>query len=86
MFKLLIECSKDIDEIHINFSDNTSFVKTKDYKEHKESKVVKQRNEQFLDTAEYSNNKIQNTIVEKPVIEEMERPVKVADELQNLDI
>ena len=26
MFKLLIECSKDIDELHINFSDGTSTV------------------------------------------------------------
>lgn len=29
-FKLLIECSKDIDELHINFSDGTSTVTTKD--------------------------------------------------------
>ena len=28
-FKLLIECSKDIDELHINFSDGTSTVVNK---------------------------------------------------------
>lgn len=32
-FKLLIECSKEINELHINFSDGTSVVKTKDDKE-----------------------------------------------------
>ena len=85
MFKLLIECTKDIDEIHINFSDNTSFVKTKEPKEPKEVKQRK-RSEQLLDTEEYTNNNIQDAIIEKPVIEDKERPVKVADELQNLDI
>ena len=41
MFKLLIECSKDIDELHINFSDGTSTVVEKpDKKNQKESESV----------------------------------------------
>ena len=41
MFKLLIECSKDIDELHINFSDGTSTVVEKsDKKNQKGSEPV----------------------------------------------
>lgn len=47
-FRLLIECSKDIDELHINFSDGTSSVVGKndnDYQNVKEKKEVRENRE-----------------------------------------
>ena len=53
MFKLLIECSKDIDELHINFSDGTSTaVEKSDKKNQKESEpaepVDSKKNEKVI--------------------------------------
>lgn len=96
-FRLLIECSKDIDELHINFSDGTSSVvenpkqiekpkttkESKDYKEPKEPKEPRKALDTYLDTEEdYST---QQEIIKKPEIAELNRPAKVSDELQNLD-
>ena len=96
MFKLVIECSKDIDNLSINFSDGTSVVtesKPKETKEIKEPKVkeikeIKKPERKHLDTyldteEDYSN---QQEIVHKPVIENIQRPAKVSEELQNLDL
>ena len=98
-FKLLIECSKDIDTLHINFSDGTSVVtsnedkpeKVKEHKEHKDSKEEKSTTEkpkrkhleQYLNTDE--DFTVNQEIIEKPKIEDLVRPPKVTDELQNLD-
>ena len=95
-FKLLIECSKDIDTLHINFSDGTSVVTSKDekpekIKEHKDSKEEKSTTEkqkrkqleQYLNTDE--DFTVNSEIIEKPKIEDLVRPPKVTDELQNLD-
>jgi hypothetical protein len=98
-FKLLIECSKDIDTLHINFSDGTSVVtsnedkpeKVKEHKEHKEHKEEKSTTEkpkrkyleQYLNTDE--DFTVNQEIIEKPKIEDLVRPPKVTDELQNLD-
>ena len=93
-FRLLIECSKNIDELHINFSDGTSSVVEKPdkpkvskelekVKEPKERKEPRKSLDTYLDTEEdYS---IQQEIIKKPEIAELNRPAKVSDELQNLD-
>lgn len=99
-FRLLIECSKDIDELHINFSDGTSSVvekpkqiekhkTTKESKESKESKEHKEPKEprKALDTYldTEEDYSTQQEIIKKPEIAELNRPAKVSDELQNLD-
>lgn len=48
MFELHISCSKDIDELHINFSDGTSSVVSKndnEYQNAKEKKEVRENRE-----------------------------------------
>ena len=48
-FELHISCSKDIDELHINFSDGTSSVVSKndnDYQNKKEKKELREPKEQ----------------------------------------
>ncbi len=102
MFKLLIECSKDIDNLSINFSDGTSVItetnqdkeiknqqeqKTKIQKESKEVKEIKEprrKLESYLDTE--MDFSIQQEVVQKPIIQEVNRPANVSDELQNLDL
>lgn len=110
MFKLNIECSRDIDELHIVFSDGTATVVSNDSsdKPKKDSKldkptttttkpkqsIVKEeqkkqqkpqmKKEEFLDLdADFS---VSQEVIEKPVIDGVERPIKVADEIQNLEI
>ena len=98
-FKLLIECSKDIQFLQINFSDGTSVVTSKEPKEPKEPKenreikepkepilpkAPKRKNlEEYLDTD--TDFSINQEVIEKPVIQDLIRPPKVTDELQNLD-
>lgn len=108
MFKLLIECTKDISEISINFTDGTSVVKSSESEtpETPESKpdkkpkpnVPKPKEPNFsdarrelLDLADWdsSNTSVSNvkpSQVIKPEIANHDRQVKVATELQNLDI
>lgn len=45
-FRLLIECSKDIDELHINFSDGTSSIVSKDDNDYQKPKELKEHREQ----------------------------------------
>ena len=93
-FELHITCSRDIDELHINFSDGTSSVvenpdkpkvskELEKVKEPKELKEPRKSLDTYLDTEEdYS---AQQEIIKKPEIAELNRPAKVSDELQNLD-
>ena len=103
-FRLLIECSKDIDELHINFSDGTSSVVQKEPErknselkelseyaskkstsgEQKIAKEPRKKLDTYLDTEE--DYTIQQEVVLKPIIQEVQRPAKVSEELQNLDI
>ena len=95
MFRLNIECSKDIDEIHINFSDGTSVVKSGGTEQGQntrcEDRPGNQRNTQeskrtdgFLDLdTEFGG--VSQEVVRPPEITREEKPVKVADELQNFD-
>ena len=95
-FKLLIECSKDIQFLQINFSDGTSVVTSKEPKENKTEKIQKENREikepilpkrknleEYLDTD--TDFSINQEVIEKPVIQDLIRPPKVTDELQNLD-
>ena len=95
-FKLLIECSKDIQFLQINFSDGTSVVTSKEPEKNKENKtekiqkenkepiLPKRKNlEEYLDTD--TDFSINQEVIEKPVIQDLIRPPKVTDELQNLD-
>ena len=93
MFKLVIECSKDIDNLSINFSDGTSVVtesKPKELIEPKEQKPkeIKKTERKPLDTYLDTEDdyEVQQEVVQKPFIQEIERPAKVSDELQNLDL
>lgn len=97
-FKLLIECSKDIDKLSIDFSDGTSSViespeAPKKVEPRERKKVSKEnsspmRAEEFLDVDEFNNDytEISSEVIELPKINLGERPVKVANELQNLNI
>ena len=98
-FKLLIECSKDIQFLQINFSDGTSVVTSKEPKENKTERIQKENREikepkepilpkrknleEYLDTD--TDFSINQEVIEKPVIQDLIRPPKVTDELQNLD-
>ena len=90
MFKLLIECSKDISEIHINFTDGTSVVKSPDEEPKLTDKKPKktgfdEAREELLDlNSEDSITEFNK--VKKPEIVNPIRKAKVATELQNLDI
>lgn len=97
-FELSIKCTKDISELHINFSDGSSSVTTKpvsngpkksnDTEQPKEP-LEKKRSpgsykDQILDVdAEFGN--VSQDVVALPEIERKDRGVKVADELQNFD-
>ena len=89
-FKLLIECSKDIQFLQINFSDGTSVVTSKEPEKNREPKepilpkAPKRKNlEEYLDTD--TDFSINQEVIEKPVIQDLIKPPKVTDELQNLD-
>jgi hypothetical protein len=100
MFKLVIECSKDIDNLSINFSDGTSVVtestpreskepKIKEVKESKEPREYKEPKERkkldtYLDTED--DYEMTQEVVQKPIIKDVQRPANVSEELQNLDI
>jgi hypothetical protein len=100
-FRLLIECTKDIDELHINFSDGTSSVVSKDNKP-KQEKSEKSENNESTKNSKYKEKEFRRPLdtyldteddiapiksekIELPVIPD-KQSFKVADELQNLDI
>lgn len=94
MFKLLIECSKDISELSINFTDGTSVVRASEppelsentqHKSKKSQTQFKQAKEELLDLSTDFGS-LQAELVKKPEIKENTRAPRVAHELQNLDI
>lgn len=101
-FRLLIECTKDIDKLSIDFSDGTSMVQHTPSPESKprvprtpKEKVSDDdqidvpvsrpsRKNDFLDTdAEFGS--VSQEVVPLPSIPTEVRPVKVAEELQNMN-
>ena len=86
-FELHITCSKDIDKLSIDFSDGTTVIKeTKQVKEKQNvnEQNRKNKNDAFLNTDDDFLD-IQQDIVQKPSIIRNEKPIKVAEELQNLN-
>lgn len=108
MFKLNIECSKDITELKINFADGTVSTISNDDKtlntasEKPESKipynlkkstthktVQKTVQSSWANWDANDNKQVSKEIVKLPTVPDVDtenRPVNVADELQNLDI
>lgn len=97
MFKLSIECSKDISELHINFADGTSAVveNTTHEPPEKNSTIPNalkkntpkiSRSSKPFTPIDMSETHVNQDKVKLPEIQPISRPVKVADELQNLDI
>jgi hypothetical protein len=97
MFKLNIESTKDIHELHITFADGSHVISTNSsnrvasQQRDKVREVVEEpqkatrKPEAFLDLdADFGG--VSQEIVKPPDIHAKERPVKVASELQNLDI
>lgn len=97
MFKLNIESTKDIHELHITFADgshvtsSSSSTSVASPPRNKVREVVEKpkeaprKSEAFLDLdADFGN--VSQEVVKPPDIHAIERPVKVASELQNLDI
>ena len=95
MFKLNIECTKDINELHITFADGTSVVTSNSNhsvastprvpRESKQEKQTQVRSEKTLDTdVDFGN--VSQEVVSLPEINRNNKPVNVAAELQNLDI
>ena len=99
-FRLLIECTKDIDKLSIDFSDGTSMVQhtpDTDPKPKNSNPRVKRpegqrhdevstpsRKDAFIDTdTEFGS--VSQEVVSLPTISTAGRPVKVAEELQNMD-
>lgn len=96
-FRLLIECTKDIDKLSIDFSDGTSMVQHTPDPDPKPKTGVKRpegqrhdeestpsRKDAFIDTdAEFGS--VSQEVVSLPTISTADRPVKVAEELQNMD-
>lgn len=78
MFKLSIECTKDIDSINIVFSDGkVASVTGSEPEPYDRDPILKPAN----------RTKVAKAVVPKPTVPETEdRQVKVADNLQNLDI
>jgi len=75
-FRLLIECSKELSSINIDFTDGTSISQFE-----KETSDRTELIDTTNDTINYSSEK-----VELPTILEIKREVNVASELQDLDI
>lgn len=84
MFKLVIECSKDIDEIHINFSDGTSVIKNTN-SENSEHKECSESTEKYIPIEE-NISEVKHKIVKPPIIKDEHKKPKIAPELQNCDI
>jgi hypothetical protein len=97
MFKLNIESTKDINELHIKFADGSSVVTTTSnhnlastsgvpvHDVAAQTQKSSVRREEFLDLdADFGG--VSQEVVKPPEINRSDRPVNVANELQNLDI
>jgi len=77
-----VTSSNKVEKIHKEPKNNSDVIKD-DHNDHN-TKKTRGRKEQFLDTeADYSS--LSQEVVQLPKIDVINRPVKVAEELQNLD-
>lgn len=102
MFRLLIECSKDIDKLSIDFSDGTSVItdksgavsetpkKKKTEVERPVEKPVerpKKSSENVLIPEDFCYNKSESTeVIKPPEIPDLDRPPKIDDILDDLKL
>lgn len=87
MFKLVIECSKDIDKLHIDFSDGTCITTAKEDKcnENNKSTNEQQHVEDVIDTSkDYTADK-KESIKALDIPDVKDRPAKIDDNLNFLD-
>jgi|GEM_PF-5904327 hypothetical protein len=84
MFELHITCSKNIDKLNIDFSDGTTIVQEKHQIQKPVKEKIESKKETYLNIDDDFSN-IQQEIIQKPIIENQERPIKIAQELQNFD-
>lgn len=82
-FELHITCSKDIEELHINFADGSSIVKS--VNTNKSEPVKKPNNSKYLPTDE-EDSEINQEVITPPEVPDKHNDIKVAPELQELDI
>lgn len=75
MFRLLIECTKDIDTLQINFSDGTSVITEKTEKSHNDKIKI---DENYENTDEEALEAIK-------VPDISDRPVKIDENLNGMD-
>jgi len=94
MFKLNIECSKDIDKLNIDFSDGSTTVIANGEENVKKSNRVSEKKKKTNKISERTDIplnldetfEVQDDIIEKPIIPDRERTVHVSEEIQNLEI
>jgi len=98
VFELNISCTKELSTLKIDFTDGTSVVEYKDRSEPKRPKKVRNDGDsEILDTVrpnqpaecldlgeDYSH--VSSAVVNLPEVTRRDREVKIAPELQNLDI
>ena len=82
-FRLLVECSKDIDKLEIDFSDGTSVIR---HTGESPDVALPKRKGDFLSTDDIPVEEISQEIIQKPFIDDIKKGINVAPELQNLDI
>lgn len=78
MFRLLIECTKDIDTLQINFSDGTSVITEKT------EKTEKSRNDKIKIDENYENTD-EEALEAIKVPDVSDRPVKIDENLNGMD-
>lgn len=86
MFRLNIECTKDITDLKISFSDGTSVITSTEpikVQETKQTKL-KESKDVYLNVDEEFDT-ISQEVVQPPIITRENKPIKVASELQNFD-
>lgn len=102
MFKLNIECTKDINELHINFADGSSTViETENKNEPCEQKLPADADDEqksdVRSTSGVPNRTLltdyiieetekMKTVIKPPTIPDINRPVKVSKESANINL
>ena len=81
MFELHITCTKDISNLHIDFTDGTSVIQESP----KTPKSSKPKESKIPDWESY-NERVKSEIVPKPEVPELNRQPKIDEVLNNLEI
>ena len=84
MFELHITCTKDISNLHIDFTDGTCVVK--ESKPSEKPKTPKPVKDSKIPDWESYNKQVKSEIVPKPEVPELNRQPKIDEVLNNLEI